>query len=154
MTNLFLEDGHLCDEAFDLLSSGAQLDELSRLEIAEHLAFCDLCVDRYTAYLEPSELLTPQEPAVPGVIRRLRQKAVKLFYNRYVTAVAAAAFAIVFWNLGFFTPEYSFDGKLLDRISETRESISETVTTVGNNVAENINDFFNQIYERGNTDHE
>ena len=44
---LFRDDGHLTDEALTALA-GESLDDLSRLEIAEHLAFCDLCLQRYT----------------------------------------------------------------------------------------------------------
>ena len=47
MKAYFAPDGHLTDCAFDdLLHS--EPDELARLEIAEHLAFCDHCTERYT----------------------------------------------------------------------------------------------------------
>ena len=45
---LFREDGCLSDEGLHALTAG-QLDELGRLEAAEHLAYCDKCTDRYTA---------------------------------------------------------------------------------------------------------
>ena len=48
---LFNEEGHITDEGFQQLIGG-QADELSRLEISEHMDFCDQCVERY------SELLT------------------------------------------------------------------------------------------------
>ena len=48
---LFREDGHLTDEGLRALIAG-ELDEMGRLETAEHLDFCDQCVERY------SELLT------------------------------------------------------------------------------------------------
>ena len=37
--------GCLTNEGLQALADG-QLDELSRLEAAEHLAFCDACLDR------------------------------------------------------------------------------------------------------------
>ena len=47
---LFREDGCLSDNGLHALTAG-QLDELGRLEAAEHLAYCDKCTDRYTALL-------------------------------------------------------------------------------------------------------
>ena len=40
---LFYEDGHLTDEALQALIREEELDTLQRLEISEHLSFCDLC---------------------------------------------------------------------------------------------------------------
>ena len=48
--DVFREDGHLTDEALTALTQ-ASPEGLARLEIAEHLAFCDLCLERYTAML-------------------------------------------------------------------------------------------------------
>ena len=52
---LFREDGCLSDEGLHALTAG-QLDELGRLEAAEHLAYCDKCTDRYTALLTADAL--------------------------------------------------------------------------------------------------
>lgn len=40
MTELFLQTGHLSDEGLQALIDG-MLDEMQRLEAAEHLSFCD-----------------------------------------------------------------------------------------------------------------
>ena len=40
---LFREDGCLTDEGLQALRDG-QLDELGRLEAAEHLSYCDKCL--------------------------------------------------------------------------------------------------------------
>ena len=53
---LFREDGCLSDEGLHALTAG-QLDELGRLEAAEHLAYCDKCTDRYTALLTVAAVL-------------------------------------------------------------------------------------------------
>lgn len=53
---LFREDGCLSDEGLYALTAG-QLDELGRLEAAEHLAYCDKCTDRYTALLTADAVL-------------------------------------------------------------------------------------------------
>lgn len=55
---LFREDGCLTDEGLQALQDG-QLDELGRLEAAEHLSYCDKCMDRYTALLTADVLETP-----------------------------------------------------------------------------------------------
>ena len=61
---LFREDGCLSDEGLHALTAG-QLDELGRLEAAEHLAYCDKCTDRYTALLTADALSDP-----PRSVRR------------------------------------------------------------------------------------
>ena len=45
---LFDKNGCLTDEGLQALQAGG-LDELGRLETAEHLSYCDKCMDRYTA---------------------------------------------------------------------------------------------------------
>lgn len=47
---LFDVKGCLSEEGLQALVGG-QLDETQRLEAAEHLAYCDRCMDRYTALL-------------------------------------------------------------------------------------------------------
>lgn len=53
---LFDAKGCLSEEGLQALVGG-QLDETQRLEAAEHLAYCDRCMDRYTALLTEPELL-------------------------------------------------------------------------------------------------
>ena len=45
----FRPDGHLTDAALTALVRGDCLEELDRLELAEHLAYCDQCLQRYTS---------------------------------------------------------------------------------------------------------
>ena len=85
---LFRDDGHLTDEALTALA-GESLDDLSRLEIAEHLAFCDLCLQRYTLALEPQPLLTPSRSCRESLMRRIRERTLHLITSRYATAAAA-----------------------------------------------------------------
>ena len=59
----FRDDGCLTDEGLRALTAG-QLDELGRLETAEHLSYCDACMDRYTALLTADVLAL--EGAPPG----------------------------------------------------------------------------------------
>ncbi|MEG0167402.1 MAG: hypothetical protein RR709_05970 [Ruthenibacterium sp.] len=99
---LFDTNGHLTDCA--LLAVQAQtLDEMNRLEAAEHLSFCDDCLLRYTALLTDDTLLTPQNPIAPPVWSRIRRKTMQVFFNKYTTVAAAASFALILWSAGVFT---------------------------------------------------
>lgn len=55
---LFDAKGCLSEEGLQALVGG-QLDETQRLEAAEHLAYCDRCMDRYTALLTWSSRRAP-----------------------------------------------------------------------------------------------
>ena len=61
----FRPDGHLTDAALTALVRGDCLEELDRLELAEHLAYCDQCLQRYTELLSEGPMLTPR-PLLPG----------------------------------------------------------------------------------------
>ena len=74
---LFDPSGHLTDRALLALVRNEELDELARLELAEHLAYCDRCLQRYT----------------------IRVRTLRLLTSRYATAAAAVALALtVLWG--------------------------------------------------------
>ena len=98
---LFHENGHLTSEGLKALTEG-RLDELARLEAAEHLSFCDECLVRYTALLEDAPLAAPKAPLAPGVWQRIRRRTWRIVTSRYATAAAAAAFALIIWGTGVF----------------------------------------------------
>ena len=56
---IFDKDGHLTVQALKALVRNDPLEELTRLEMAEHLSFCDRCLQRYTELLTDDVLLTP-----------------------------------------------------------------------------------------------
>lgn len=58
---LFDKNGCLTDEGLQALQAG-WLDELGRLESAEHLSYCGKCMDRYTALLTADALETRRTP--------------------------------------------------------------------------------------------
>ena len=99
---LFHENGCLTDEALRAVIDGT-LDETARLEVCEHLSFCDACLLRYTALLDDDVLLTPEEPVAPGVIRRIREKTMRVLVNRYTRAAAVAVLALALWSTGVFS---------------------------------------------------
>ena len=101
MTELFLQTGHLSDEGLQALIDGT-LDEMQRLEAAEHLSFCDECLTRYTALLTGEVLEEPEQDVTLPVMRRLRRRAVKSVWNRYAAAAAAVVITAGLWYSGVF----------------------------------------------------
>ena len=73
--------GCLTDEGLQALADG-QLDELSRLEAAEHLAFCDACLDRYTALLAGPVIVQPPQDLQKPVWQRIRSQMFRVLTNR------------------------------------------------------------------------
>ncbi|MCI8491672.1 MULTISPECIES: hypothetical protein [Anaerotruncus] len=120
MNELFKQDGCLTDYALSALIHDEPLDELERLELSEHLSFCDACIERYTSMLSDDLLILPTEPIAPTIRARLRDRARKIFLNRYTTAAAAACFAVLFWNLGVF------DFQITDKNWQTFEAFSSS----------------------------
>jgi hypothetical protein len=105
-TELFDADGCLTDEGLRALTNGA-LDELGRLEAAEHLAYCDRCLARYTALPELQEALQDPLQAPPRdltgpVMRGIWARLVQNVYGRVAVAGVAAALALGLWQVGAF----------------------------------------------------
>ena len=90
----FRPDGHLTEEALAALVRQEPLTELDRLELAEHLAYCDQCLQRYTELLSAGTLLTPKHSCREPLRRRIWRRAVQLGISRYATAAAAVALAL------------------------------------------------------------
>ena len=87
--DIFHKDGHLTDDALRALICGEELSPLERLEISEHLAFCDVCLQRYTNALSDTALLVPEHSCQEGLWRRIRARTIRLLTSRYATAAAA-----------------------------------------------------------------
>lgn len=104
--NLFQFDGHLTDEALQALINNTDLPEISRLELSEHLAYCDDCLERYTALLTDGTLLSPQHSCKSGLHRKIWRRKAYVLTRRYATAVAAVVLMIAaLWGslgLSFF----------------------------------------------------
>lgn len=90
----------MTDGALEALARNEdRFDELERLEIAEHLAFCDYCLQRYTLALEDGALLVPERSCQKTLWVRIRSRALRLVTGRYATAAAAVALALtVLWG--------------------------------------------------------
>lgn len=141
---LFDRNGHLTEEALAALIRERELDELGRLEAAEHLAFCDLCLQRYMDALAGAELLTPERSCRESLWVRIRMRTVRLVTSRYATAAAAVALALtVVWGSG------RIDLVRRPALPEDRPSVSQGLrewptkwNTALDSVMSGLNDFF------------
>ena len=82
-----------------LIRNEDALDALARLEMAEHLSYCDRCLQRYTQLLAQDALLTPSHSCRESLWRRIRARTMGILTSRYATAAAAVALALtVLWG--------------------------------------------------------
>ena len=138
------ETGCLTDGALAGLMEGS-LDELQRLEVSEHLSYCDACVERYTALLTDGVLLEAPELMKQSVLAALRRKAAKVFVNRYFHMAVAASLTLVLWGSGVFN---SFGEVRLVRPPEARNpeaSISWRLNSFASDVSDGVTDFMDQL---------
>ena len=139
---IFRHDGHLTDEALAALVTGAVLDETARLEMAEHLAYCDLCLQQYTDALAGAPLLVPEHSCRESLWRRVRARTIRIFTSRYAAAVAGVALALTLvWGSGygsFRLPELPEDRPTVsDGLRKWNESLD--------NAMSGLNEFFDGL---------
>ena len=79
---------------------GGQLDELGRLEAAEHLSYCDKCMDRYTALLTADVLEEPPRSARGAVMGTIWVRLMQNTWGRAAVAAVAAVLALTMWRTG------------------------------------------------------
>ena len=96
---LFDKNGCLTDEGLQALQAGG-LDELGRLETAEHLSYCDKCMDRYTALLTADALETPPHSAHKAVMATIWVRLMQNTWGRTAVAAVAAVLALTMWRAG------------------------------------------------------
>lgn len=96
---LFRDDGCLTDEGLRALV-GSRLDELGRLEAAEHLSYCDHCMDRYTALLTEDVLETPPRSMKGTIMTTIWVRMMQNTYGRIAVAGVAAVLALTMWRSG------------------------------------------------------
>ena len=101
MKELFDQNGHLTEDALKRLIEGT-LSETERMEVAEHLSFCDSCLARYTQLLTDEVQIEPQTDITLPVMRRLRKKLWNSTMRRYASAAAAVAIGGALWYSGVF----------------------------------------------------
>ena len=140
---VFREDGHLSREALAALARNEdRFGELERLEIAEHLAFCDDCLQRYTLALEDGALLVPERSCQKALWARIRSRALRLAVSRYATAVAAVTLALTveFTRPAFPEDRPSISRRLTGLTGDISDSLRETVG--------GVSDFFDGLNTR------
>ena len=140
--DLFRHDGHLTDEALAALVTGMPLDETARLEMAEHLAYCDLCLQRYTGAMAGAPLLVPERSCQESLWRRIRARTVQMFTSRYAAAVAGVVLALTLvWGSGygsFRLPDLPEDRPTVsDRLRKWNESLDSAMS--------GVNEFFDGL---------
>ncbi len=69
---IFNQNGHITAEGFFLLVT-EKADEMQRLELSEHLSFCDRCLEQYLVEMEKITLLEIEESVAKRVIKKVRQ---------------------------------------------------------------------------------
>lgn len=148
---LFHHNGHLTDEALSALVRGDPLPELARLEAAEHLSYCDDCLQRYTDALSGETLLVPAVSCEAGLWRRIRQRTLRLVTSRYATAVAGVALMVaVLWGVGAAGPAKPPELPVeLPAISERLQSWPQRWSASLEGIFSELNGFFDQL---GGTD--
>lgn len=122
----FRDDGCMTEAGLRALLDG-QLDEMGRLEAAEHLSYCDHCMDRYTALLTADALESAPRgmrgAVMGGVWARLMQNT----YGRAAVAGVAAVLALTMWRSGTLGQITQF-GSQLQTLYPTVQSQQETST--------------------------
>ena len=101
MMDLFYPDGHLTPQAMQGLMDGT-LDELGRLEVAEHLGFCNQCMQTYTKLLCQSPLMEPPQDMTLPVMRQVRVRNLRTELKRWGMVAASVAVAGTLWYTGVF----------------------------------------------------
>lgn len=97
MTQKYFDtEGHITDRGFQMLIH-EELDETPRYELAEHLDFCDRCVERYTDFLVDDSLMVPREEIAPTVMEKLKHRARMVILSRTARVSIAACLALVIW---------------------------------------------------------
>ncbi|WP_312280480.1 hypothetical protein [Oscillibacter sp.] len=100
--NTFDSGGHLTDDTLQAFLSAGPLTELDRLEIAEHLDFCDACLLRSVERLPRGALLTPVHSCRNTLWPRIHRRNTRALAGRFATAAAAIAIAASLWSFNVF----------------------------------------------------
>ena len=142
---IFQHDGHLTDGALTALVAGESLDETARLEMAEHLAYCDLCLQRYTDALAGAPLLTPEHSCRESLWRRIRARTIQIFTSRYAAAAAGVVLALTLvWGSGYGSIR-------LPELPEDRPTVSDGLRKWNeslDNAMSGVNEFFDGLGRR------
>ena len=127
---LFDQNGCLTEEGLHAVIGG-QLDELGRLEAAEHLSYCDKCMDRYTALLTADVLEEPPRSARGAVMGTIWVRLMQNTWGRAAVAAVAAVLALTMWRSGTIDQLLNFRQELHTWTPETSQSQTEEPAQLG-----------------------
>lgn len=148
---LLFDDGTGCLTGFALQSlMDGSLGELERLEVSEHLSYCDLCVERYAALLADDTLMEAPELLRQSVLTQLRRKLAKIFVDRYFHMGVAACLTLVLWSTGVFATfgELALTPPKIERpVIDQKEqiSISRRLDDFAAGIGDNLDSFVEQL---------
>lgn len=158
--DLFDEEGHLTDQALSafIQSTDAnhpiEFDELQRLEIAEHLAFCDTCALRYTELLSDADMLLPSDLTTAAVMRDLEKRMRQGYVGKWVSMAVAASLAIFFWVAGVFSPNFAdLDAGFLTDMVEGAVAFSRQTVEISTEITDSMGNWVEKLNWRGELSH-
>jgi len=158
MYKLFDTGGHLTDYALKALSQSQQeLTDLQRLEISEHLSFCDDCLVRYTELLCDDVLISPPVPITQTVMQKIKNRARVIFFNRYFSVGVAAGFAVVFWVTGVFSPSEGISQPYInaaDSVAQSASSITQRAVNATEGFSQGFSNIIDNLFEKGDLTNE
>ncbi len=141
----FNQQGHLTTHAFDLIES-ADPPELARLEISEHLSFCDECLDEYLKHMQDKTLLTPLRPVKNGVLMELRIKLFNLVFSRCASVILAASIAIILTLTGvLYRTDILRDYDRFDRVKQQDQEQQKPTEQITDSLSRVISDILNNL---------
>lgn len=142
MKEYFDEDGHLTDFALNTLIYD-EPDELHRLEIAEHLSYCDECIEKYTKMLDTSIISAPNINMAETIMKKIRMRARRIFMNKYATMSVAACIALTLWSSGMFSVDFSESSNSgFDRMYYKTYEITEKTYTITEEISKGLYKIF------------
>lgn len=150
---IFHQNGHITAEGFFILVT-EKADEMQRLELSEHLAFCDRCLEQYLNEMERITLLETEESIAKKVIKKVKHKTAFLAHKRFGTAVAAACIAMVLWTSGAFSWETMLEQVYrVEDFGEELEKISWENQNAMHNVSQKYQEILYKLDRRENVHH-
>ncbi|MBQ4050069.1 MAG: hypothetical protein IJD13_00425 [Oscillospiraceae bacterium] len=131
MNGTFDKNGHISKIGFQALTSG-KAGELTRLELAEHLDWCDLCVDRYSLLMTDDILMDAPEQLSESVMANIRRRAIAFFTGQAAKVCAAACLTIIIWCGGIFNGNIMAQGEAFsEKVAAGGISFSQSVFRFG-----------------------
>lgn len=144
---LFDDDGHLSEESFSLLLNDGG-DELQRLEISEHLSFCDACLAAYLEKLESQALIAPVVSRVEQIRQSGARRGMSLFYRRF-TVVAATFLAMILWSAGAFSWQYQLMEENMAKLTRQSHQVLQMENSLEKRITSKYHELIDAVQNWG-----